>query len=81
MGSIPITRSLLNGRKVIHNSFKILAGILTVIIAVFVISIIILIKVVNPNNYKNCIDQFVHNETSRHLILKGNMGWSFIPSR
>ena len=54
------------------NFFKIVVCALTIIIVTTVISIVILIKLDNPNYYKNRIDQFIYNKTGHHyLILKG----------
>ena len=61
------------------NFFRILFCSLTIIIITIVISVIILIRLVDPNDYKNRIDQFIYNKTGYHLILKSNTGWSFLP--
>lgn len=61
-----------------RNFIKIVIGTLFVILVIFTISVFILLNIVNPNDYKNRINEFVYNKTGHHLIL-GNVGWSFIP--
>ncbi|WP_457766516.1 AsmA family protein [Coxiella burnetii] len=58
---------------------KILVSVVAALLLVSTISVVVLTKLVNPNDYKDRIDHYVYNQTGRHLMLKGNVGWSFIP--
>src|SRR3990167_2054503 len=62
-----------------RTALKIIGSIIAIAIVLFIITIIVLTTVVNPNDYKNRIDQYVYSQTGRHLIIQGNVGWSFIP--
>ncbi len=54
---------------------KLLAGIL--LLAVLMIGIIV--TLINPNNYKEQIQNIVQNDLNRQLVIKGNLGWTFFP--
>ncbi|WP_267256687.1 AsmA family protein [Coxiella endosymbiont of Ornithodoros maritimus] len=58
---------------------KILVTVVVALFLVSAISVIALTKLLNSNDYKDRIDHYVYNQTGRHLMLKGNLGWFFIP--
>ncbi len=62
-----------------RTAFKVIGSIVAILIVLFIVTTIILTKVVNPNDYKNRINQMVFDKTGRHLLIKGNMSWSFVP--
>ena len=62
-----------------RTAIKFIGGILLLLIVLFIITAIVLTNVVNPNDYKDRIDQYVYQQTGRHLTIKGNVGWSFVP--
>ncbi len=49
------------------------------LIVLFIIAIIVTLSIVNPNNYKNRIENTVYNETGRQLKIKGDIKWSLFP--
>lgn len=58
---------------------KVVAAIV-VIIGLFIGgAALLLVKAVNPNDYKNQISQFVKDKTDRDLKIQGNISWSFFP--
>jgi AsmA protein len=59
--------------------FKFIGLIIVVLILLFVVSIIVFTKAVNPNDFKNSIDQYVFQKTGRDLVINGNVNWSFFP--
>lgn len=59
--------------------FKAIGLIIIVFIVLLIVSIIVFTKTVNPNDFKNDIDQYVFQKTSRHLVINGNVNWSFFP--
>ena len=57
-----------------------LISVLIVLCALFFgLSVLVLTKLVNPNDYKTYLDQYVYAKTQRHLLIKGDISWSFIP--
>jgi len=55
---------------------KLLAGIL--ILALLMLGI--MVTLINPNNYKDQIQNIVQNKLNRQLVIKGNLGWTFFPN-
>lgn len=60
-------------------AIKIISAIILVVVILFVAAAAILMFAVDPNNYKMQITKFVKNQTGRELVIKGKLGWSFIP--
>lgn len=52
---------------------------LVALVVLAVAAVAIAMAVIDPNNYKPQIEQAVEKQTSLDLILKGDIGWSFIP--
>ncbi len=59
--------------------FKLLLSILGGLIALMLIAILIIVFVINPNDYKTQIADFVKNATGRTLIIKGDIKLTFYP--
>lgn len=59
-------------------AIKFITGTICLLIGLFIITIIVLTKVVNPNDYRQHIDKYIFQKTGRHLLI-GKIGWSFIP--
>ena len=52
---------------------------LVALVVLAVAAVAIAMAVIDPNNYKPQIEQAVEKQTNLDLILKGDIGWSFIP--
>lgn len=61
-----------------RTALKLTGGIITLLVVLFIITIIVLTNVVNPNDYRKNIDSYVFHKTGRHLVI-GKVAWSFIP--
>lgn len=59
--------------------FKLIGLIFVVVIVLFIVSIIVFTKATNPNDFKNNMDQYVFQKTGRHLVINGDVNWSFFP--
>lgn len=79
MGSIPITRSSFQQDHIMKKVLKVLFGVIAAVILFFVIACILLVKVVNTNDFKKQISDYVYNQTQRQLAINGNINWSFFP--
>ena len=58
---------------------KIICTTLIILIALIIISAILLVKFVDPNNFKDKITQEVFQHTGRVLLINGNIAWEFSP--
>lgn len=58
---------------------KITGIIIASIILLLVIAGVVLTQVINPNDFKPAISKAVYEKTGRHLIIGGNISWSFYP--
>ncbi len=58
---------------------KIIASLLGIIVLLAIAAIIVLVTLVNPNDFKTQISEKVHHYTGRQLDLQGNIAWSFFP--
>src|SRR3990167_5726006 len=58
---------------------KIVGGVTLILIALLLITSIILVKVIDPNEYKNYFVHYVYNKTGRQVNIQGKVSWSFIP--
>lgn len=56
--------------------FGILIGSLVVLV---VIAALALPRIIDPNNYRDTIAEFVKKETGRDLVIAGEIGWSVFP--
>jgi len=54
---------------------KIAAGLLVLIL----LAVIIVVTVVDPNDYKPQIQEQVKKSINRDLVITGDLGWSFYP--
>ncbi|MDO8955110.1 MAG: AsmA family protein [Gammaproteobacteria bacterium] len=63
-----------------YKCLKWIAGIILGLIVLAIIAAIIIVKTINPNNYKPQIIAAVNKATGRSLSLPGNLSWSFFPS-
>ncbi|WP_423062432.1 AsmA family protein [Candidiatus Paracoxiella cheracis] len=61
-----------------RTAIKFISGIIILLVILFIITIIVLTKIVNPNEYRHHIDNYVFQKTGRHLTI-GKVGWSFVP--
>jgi uncharacterized protein involved in outer membrane biogenesis len=57
---------------------KILVGIIVTFILLFIAGIVVLVTLINPNDFRDKITTVVHQETGRDLKI-GNISWSFFP--
>ncbi len=60
-------------------ALKYLAIIFAAILLLLVAASVILVTVVDPNDYKPKITQLVQAKTGRQLSINGNLRWSFFP--
>lgn len=58
---------------------KIAASVIILVALLVTITVIVLVKTVNPNDFKNSIDNYLYQKTGRHLTINGKISWSFIP--
>lgn len=58
---------------------KIFLSIAVITILLFVIAGFLLVNVVNPNDFKDKLTNYVHSRTGRNLVINGNIQWSFFP--
>lgn len=58
---------------------KIVAAIVIIVGLFLGGAALLLVKTVNPNDYKTQISQFIKEKTGRDLTIQGNIGWSFFP--
>lgn len=60
-------------------TLKITTSVIGIIVLLLVIAIILIATLVNPNDYKSDIENYVHKHTGRTLIIQGKLSWSFVP--
>lgn len=60
-------------------AIKIGASIVGLLVLLFIVAIILLVTLVNPNNFKNQISTAVQKNTGRELTITGDIKWSFFP--
>jgi AsmA protein len=58
---------------------KVLFGIIAAVILFFAIACVLLVTVVDPNDFKKQISDYVYNQTQRQLVINGDISWSFFP--
>lgn len=61
------------------NIIKIVAAIVVIFALVLGGAAFLLVKTINPNDYKTQISQVIKDKTGRDLTISGNIGWSFFP--
>lgn len=60
-------------------AFKITSITLSLIILLFVASIILVVNIVDPNAFKTQISDIVQKKTGREFAIHGHIGWSVFP--
>lgn len=60
-------------------SAKIILLTLTGIVATFAVALVLLVTLINPNDFKSEISQVVKEKIHRDLTIKGDIAWSFFP--
>lgn len=60
-------------------AIKIGAGVIGIIVILFIVAVILLVTLVNPNNFKNQISAAVQKNIGRELTIAGDIKWSFFP--
>lgn len=60
-------------------AIKFISGSIIAVVILLAIPVIIMTTMINPNDYKDNLNQYLYSKTGRHLIIKGNISWSFIP--
>lgn len=64
-----------------HSKFgKFLLSAIGALILLFIISIIMLTTLLNPNNFKTQISSLIQKNTGRNFTINGDVKWSFFPS-
>lgn len=58
---------------------KITVSAITLLLALFIISIILLTTLVNPNKFKSQISAAIEKSTGRQFAISGDIKWSFFP--
>lgn len=58
---------------------KISISVIVLLLALFIISIILVTTLVNPNKFKNQISAVVQKTTGREFAISGDVKWSFFP--
>ncbi len=58
---------------------KLFGIIVGIVILLFVLAGILLVTLVNPNDFKKNISQMVYQQTGRQLTIDGKIAWSFFP--
>lgn len=58
---------------------KIVSGIVLFFFLAALLAIVIITKLVDPNDYRNQIEQFIYSKTGRSLDIQGDIEWSLFP--
>lgn len=58
---------------------KLLIKLLAAVITLLIITVVILLSVINPNDYKVDIQNQVKKSINRELLINGDIGWTFYP--
>lgn len=59
--------------------FKYVFGIIIAVIILLIIAAFVMTKVIDPNDYKGRIQNYIHDKTGRDLKITGKIDWSFFP--
>lgn len=59
---------------------KFIAATLGVLLLVVATGALLLVMLVNPNNFKPQISEFIKQKTGRELTINGQIHWSFLPT-
>lgn len=62
---------------------KIIKWVIGIVLAVFVllvIAVVVLVNFVNPNDYRNQINQAISDKIHKPFAIKGDISWVFFPS-
>ncbi len=54
---------------------KIFGSIIGILLLLLIGTAVVITTVVNPNDFKQEISQYVHKETGRDLIIEGKISW------
>ncbi|HEY9035570.1 MAG TPA: AsmA family protein [Pseudomonadales bacterium] len=60
--------------------FKILIGLAVTVILVPLMAVVVITQLIDPNDYKDKIQQLAAQQTRGQLTLEGDLGWSFFPT-
>ena len=63
----------------VKKTIRMIIGCMLVLMLLGFIGILLLVKFVDPNDYKPQIISYVEANTGRHLSLPGTLSWSFYP--
>ena len=58
---------------------KLFVKLFAALLALLILSVIVLVSVIDPNDYKEEIQTQVKNNTGRDLFINGDINWTFYP--
>src|SRR3990167_9652739 len=64
---------------IVGKNFKIFSSVVAILAILLVITVMMLSKLIDPNDYRNQIEQFMYSKTGRQIDIQGEIKWSFFP--